>query len=168
LARLERAGRLLCVVTQNIDGLHQMAGHAPERVIEIHGSAHTVRCLDCGTTWPAAIVQTRLATGESVPACEICGGPLRAATILFGESLPRQALRRAFTVAAACDLMLVVGSSLIVNPAAQVPVVAKRAGAHVALVNRTSTPLDTLADVRVSGEAGATLAALTDALLGDE
>ena len=103
-----------------------------------------------------------------MPACEICGGPLRAATILFGESLPRQALRRAFTVAAACDLMLVVGSSLIVNPAAQVPVVAKRAGAHVALVNRTSTPLDTLADVRVSGEAGATLAALTDALLGDE
>lgn len=167
LARLERAGRLLCIVTQNIDGLHLAAGNAPERVIELHGSAHTVRCLDCGETWPASIVQARLAAGESVPACEVCGGPLRAATILFGESLPRQALSRAFTAAAACDLMLVVGSSLIVKPAAQVPVVAKRAGAHLALINRTPTPLDALADVLVAGEAGPTLSALADALLAE-
>ena len=165
LAALERAGRLLAVITQNIDGLHQKAGNDPDRVIELHGSAHTIRCLDCGRSWPATAIAERLTAGESVPSCPVCGGPLRAATVLFGEPLPTPAFRRAVDAARACDLMLVVGSSLIVNPAAQLPALAKRAGAPLAIVNRTPTPLDPLADVLVGAEAGPTLAALASALL---
>ena len=168
LAALERGGRLLAIVTQNIDGLHQKAGSTPSRVIELHGSAHAVRCLECGTEWPAAIIQDRLATGESVPACSVCGGPLRATTVLFGEALPIDALRQATDLARSCDLMLVVGSSLIVNPAARLPLLAKQAGARLAVVNRTPTPLDPLADVRMTADAGPTLAALATALLADE
>lgn len=164
LVAIERMGRLEATITQNIDGLHQAAGSEPERVIELHGSAHTIRCMDCGRTWPAAVIQTRLAEGESVPACSVCGGALRAATVLFGESLPAEALQRAAAAARMCDLMLVVGSSLIVNPAAQLPVLAKRSGARIAIINRTPTPLDPLADVRVTADAGPTLAELAAAL----
>jgi NAD-dependent deacetylase len=166
LAALERTGRLTSVITQNIDGLHQAAGNDPERVIELHGTAHRIRCLDCGTEWSAAEIQPRLAATEGELRCEICGGPLRAATILFGEALPREALDRAIAAARACDLMLVVGSSLIVNPAAQLPVLAKRSGARLAIVNRTPTPLDALADVHVIGEAGPVLSAVSAAVTG--
>jgi NAD-dependent deacetylase len=165
LAALERAGRLTHVITQNIDGLHQKAGTSPERIVELHGTAHRIRCLDCGSVWPAPVVHARLNAGESVPACEICGGLLRAATILFGEPLPREALDRGIAVARACDLMLVIGSSLIVHPAAQLPVLAKRHGARLAIVNRTPTPLDALADVHIVGDAGPTLAAVQAALI---
>jgi NAD-dependent deacetylase len=165
LVALERAGRLLAIVTQNIDGLHQKAGSAPDRVIELHGSAHTVRCLDCGTTWPGAAIQTCLAAGEEEPACAVCGGPLRAATVLFGEPLPAAALRQAAAAAQACDLMLVVGTSLVVNPAAQIPVLAKQGGARLAIINRDPTPLDHLADALVTADAGPTLAALASALV---
>ncbi len=164
LVAIERMGRLGTTITQNIDGLHQAAGSEPQRVIELHGSAHTIRCMDCARTWPAAEIQARLAEGESVPACTVCGGPLRAATVLFGEPLPAEALQRAAAAASACDLMLVVGSSLIVNPAAHLPVLAKRSGARIALINRTPTPLDALADVRVTADAGPTLADLATAL----
>ncbi len=164
LVVLERMGRLVATITQNIDGLHQAAGSEPERVIELHGSAHTIRCMDCRRTWPAPVVQARLSEGESVPACTLCGGPLRAATVLFGEPLPTEALQRAAAAARMCDLMLVIGSSLIVNPAAQVPVLAKRSGARIAIINRTATPLDPLADVRMTAEAGSTLAELAAAL----
>lgn len=166
LAALERSGRLSYVVTQNIDGLHQAAGNSPDRVIELHGTAHRIRCLDCGTEWPAAEIQARLATTEGELRCEICGGPLRAATVLFGEALPRAALDRAIAAARACDLMLVVGSSLIVKPAAQLPVLAKRSGARLAIVNRTPTPLDALADVHLIGQAGAILSAVNAAVIG--
>jgi len=164
LVALERMGRVVATITQNIDGLHQAAGSEPEQVIELHGSAHTIRCMDCGRSWPAETVQARLAEGESMPACTVCGGPLRAATVLFGESLPAEALQRAAAAAQMCHLMLVVGSSLIVNPAAQLPVLAKRFGARIALINRTPTPLDSLADVRVTADAGPTLAGLAAAL----
>jgi NAD-dependent deacetylase len=166
LAEVERAGRLRYVITQNIDGLHQAAGNTPERVIELHGTAHRVRCLECATEWQAAEIQARLTATEGELRCEICGGPLRAATILFGEALPRNALDRAIAAARACDLMLVVGSSLIVNPAAQLPVLAKRSGARLAIVNRTPTPLDALADVHVIGEAGPVLSAVSGAVMG--
>ena len=166
LVALERAGRLLAVVTQNIDGLHQKAGSAPDRVIELHGTAHRVRCLDCGRTWPADQIQSRLAAGETEPRCAVCGGPLRGATVLFGEPLPTAALRRAAEVSAACDLMLVVGSSLVVNPAAQLPVLAKQHGAGLAIVNRTPTPLDALADALVGGDAGPILRQVATQLVG--
>lgn len=167
LAALVRAGRISAVITQNIDGLHQKAGNDPDRVIELHGTAHRIRCLDCGATWPAADIQDRLDVSDEEPRCDRCGGPLRAATILFGESLPADALQRAVEEARGCDLMLVVGSSLIVNPAAQLPVLAKQQGAGLAIVNRTPTPLDELADVHAIAEAGPTLGALAAGLLGD-
>jgi NAD-dependent deacetylase len=166
LVALERVGLLLAVVTQNIDGLHQKAGNDPDRVIELHGTAHRVRCLDCERSWPAEVVQARLAAGELEPRCPVCGGPLRGATVLFGEPLPDEALRRATEVSADCDLMLVVGSSLVVNPAARLPVLAKRRGARLAIVNRTPTPLDALADVRVAGDAGPVLRVLATRLVG--
>jgi NAD-dependent deacetylase len=164
LARLQSAGRLSLVITQNIDGLHQKAGSDPARTIELHGSAHRVRCLDCDASWPADEVQNRLEL-EPLPACEICGGMLRAATILFGQAMPEEALRRAFAVARATDLMLVVGSSLVVQPAARLPEIAVAGGARLAIVNNEPTPLDSLADVVVRSSAGPVLTALADGLL---
>src|SRR5215216_5893175 len=163
LARLQSAGRLSYVVTQNIDGLHQKAGSDPERTIELHGTAHRVRCLDCGASWPADQIQTRLEL-EPVPTCERCGGMIRAATVLFGQAMPEDALRRAFAVARSSDLMLVVGSSLIVQPAARLPQIAVAGGAQVAIVNNAPTPLDSLANVVVRSSAGAVLSALVDAM----
>jgi NAD-dependent deacetylase len=168
LAALAEAGRLIAVITQNIDGLHQAAGLADEDVVELHGTTHRVRCLDCGTTWPAAEIQALLIGGISEPHCPRCGGPLRSATVLFGESLPEEALRRAVALARESDLFLVVGSSLIVNPAARLPVLAQESGARLALINRTPTPLDALADIHISGEAGPTLAALAAGVLGTD
>lgn len=165
LAALERSGRLDVVITQNIDGLHQKAGNSPDRVLELHGTTHRIRCVSCGTVYDGRAIQSRLDAGEEEPACERCGGILRSATILFGESLPREALDRAVAAANRCDLMLVIGSSLVVNPAARLPVIAKRSGAALAIVNRTPTPLDAIADVHVLGEAGPTMQAFADALL---
>jgi NAD-dependent deacetylase len=167
LARFERAGKLLAIVTQNIDGLHQKAGNQPDRVIELHGSSHRLRCLSCGRVYDGQAIQARLDAGEVDPRCEVCGGVLRSATILFGESLPREALNTAHAVARATDLMLVVGSSLVVNPAARLPAIAKEQGAGLIIINRTPTPLDAQADVRVAAEAGPTLQALADRVLGE-
>ncbi len=164
LAALERAGRLIGVITQNIDGLHQRAGNDPDRVVELHGTAHRVGCIACSAVWSGAEIQARQDAGESFPRCVLCGGALRTATVLFGESLPPDALRRAASLAQACDAMLIVGSSLVVQPAASLPVLARERGAKLAIVNRMTTPLDALADVRVAGDAGPTLAALAAAL----
>lgn len=160
LVRLFELGRLRAVITQNIDGLHQKAGLPSDRVVELHGTAHRVRCLNCKRTVPAAEIQHRQEAGEEEPRCAVCGGPLRSATVLFGETLPAEPLRKAVALAQAADLLLVVGSSLVVNPAARLPVMAKQAGAHLAIVNREPTPLDTLADARLWTDAGPTLAAL--------
>lgn len=165
LAALQHAGRLGEIITQNIDGLHQKAGSPPDSVIELHGSAHEIKCLTCGRIWPAAYIQGRLMAGEDEPSCEVCGGILRAATVLFGEPLPQDALRAAAQAAANCDLFLVVGSSLVVNPAAQIPLLAQRAGAKLAIVNHTPTGLDSRADVVVRLDAGPALAVLSLNLL---
>jgi NAD-dependent deacetylase len=166
LARLQSAGRLSHVITQNIDGLHQKAGSDPERTIELHGTAHRVRCLDCDASWPADQIQARLEL-EPLPSCDMCGGMLRAATVLFGQAMPADALRRAFAVARSSDLMLVVGSSLVVQPAARVPEIAVASGARLAIVNNEPTPLDSLADVVVRASAGGVLSALVNDLLDD-
>lgn len=165
LATLERDGRLLGIVTQNIDGLHQKAGNDPGRVVELHGTTHLVRCLSCNTTWASEEIQRRL-EDEPLPLCTVCGGHLRSATVLFGEAMPAEPLRRAIDLARTCDLMLVVGSSLVVQPAARIPVLAKQSGATLAMVNRESTPLDDLADVLVAGDAGPVLSAVAAAALG--
>jgi NAD-dependent deacetylase len=166
LATLERLGVLQAVITQNIDGLHQKAGSSEERVIELHGSAHRIRCRSCGTNWPAADIQARLDRGDMEPACPKCGGMLRSGTILFGEALPPVTLSRAVDVASTCEVMLVVGSSLVVQPASQLPLLAKRNGASIVIINRTPTPLDPVADVHLLGEATATLRDLVEALSG--
>lgn len=168
LARFERAGKLLAVVTQNIDGLHQKAGNQPDRVVELHGSSHRIRCVSCGRVYDGRAVQARLDAGEEDPRCEVCGGILRAATILFGEALPRQALHTAFAVAQHTDLLLVVGSSLMVNPAARLPAIARERGAGLVIINREPTPLDHRADVRIAADAGPTLRLLADRVLGTE
>jgi NAD-dependent deacetylase len=159
LAVLEQQGKLLGVVTQNIDGLHQAAGHAPERVIELHGNAHGVRCLQCDEVADRETVQARVIAGEAEPPCRTCGGILKPTTISFGEPMPRRPLTRADALMRESDLVLVVGSTLVVHPAAGLPETAVRAGAKLAIVNQTPTPLDGLATVVVRGKAGEILPA---------
>jgi NAD-dependent deacetylase len=168
IARFERAEKLLMVVTQNIDGLHQKAGNTPDRVIELHGSTHRIRCTDCGRLYAGVDIQDRLEAGEEDPRCPVCGGVLRGGTVLFGEALPEDALRTAVAVARASDLMLVVGSSLVVNPAARLPLIAKHAGARLVILNLSETPLDDEADIRLMAEAGPALAYIADHALDDE
>lgn len=167
IARLEEAGKILAVITQNIDSLHQKAGTHPERVIELHGSAHALRCLNCGNVMDGARVQEMLEAGDPDPRCDVCGGPLRSGTVLFGESLPRLALELAHKVALVTDLMIVVGSSLVVNPAARLPAIARERGAGLIIINRTATPLDAAADVVVRTESGPTLTALADIVVNN-
>lgn len=167
IARFEEAGRLLALITQNIDGLHQKAGNSPDRVIELHGSTHIIRCTRCGREFAGVDIQRRLDAGEIDPHCEICGGALRSGTVLFGEALPEQALRMAYAVARATDLMLVVGSSLVVNPAARLPAIAKEHGARLVIVNQSTTPLDELADIRIEASAGGSLSGIADRVLGE-
>jgi NAD-dependent deacetylase len=157
LVELERQGKLTAVVTQNIDGLHQRAGHDPDRVIELHGNAHGVECLGCGAWQTRQEVHDRVTAGEEEPICARCGGILKPTTVSFGQSMPYEPLRRAGQEVAHCDLVLVVGSSLVVYPAADVPRQGVAAGAKLAIVNATPTPLDDYAAVVVRGQAGGVL-----------
>lgn len=169
IATLERSGRVSAIVTQNIDGLHQKAGTDPAKVLELHGSSHRIRCQACGREYAADTIHGRLEQGETDPRCEHCGGILRASTVLFGETLPEVTLRRALEASAEADLMLIVGSSLVVKPAAQLPVVARKRGARLVIVNREPTPLDELAHAVVRGEAGPVLEELVRQVLdGDD
>ena len=155
LAELDYRGKLDLLITQNIDGLHALAGSSPERTVELHGTAHRVFCLDCGATETRDAISARLNAGEAIPACRICGGTLRAATIAFGEPLPREPWQRAAAAAARSDLFLIIGSSLVVNPAAHLPRIAANAGANVVILNQTLTPLDDIAHLLLRGPAGA-------------
>jgi NAD-dependent deacetylase len=154
LAELERLGRLRLLITQNIDGLHAAAGSSAARTVELHGTAHRVYCMACGAETARDEISARLDAGEAIPACGRCGGTLRAATVAFGEPLPREPWARALAEARRSDLFLVVGSSLVVNPAAQLPLAAARAGAYLAIVNQTPTPLDDAAQLLLRGPAG--------------
>jgi NAD-dependent deacetylase len=154
LAELERRGQLTAVVTQNIDGLHQRAGHDPDRVIELHGNAHSVRCLDCDALSSRQSIHARLLAGDEEPRCSGCGGVLKPMTVSFGEPMPRWPLRRAEEVVRQSDLVLVIGSSLVVYPAAGLPSIGVSAGARLAIVNDTPTPLDVQATLVARGRAG--------------
>ncbi len=145
-ARLERAGLVTAVVTQNIDMLHQRAGS--QTVIELHGSPAHHTCLGCGHDYDYDWACARVAR-DGVPRCEICGGTVKPDITFFGEMLPDGALERAGDLAAAADLMLVLGSSLLVQPAASIPLVTHRCGGKLAIINKGETPLDRLADVRL-------------------
>jgi NAD-dependent deacetylase len=165
IAALERDGRVEAIVTQNIDGLHQKAGSAPDRVLELHGSSHRLRCTQCGREYDTGAIMARLDAGETDPRCDACGGVLRSGTVLFGEALPEETLRRAVEASTRADLMLVVGSSLVVKPAAQLPVLARRQGAGLVIVNREPTPLDEIATAVVRGGAGQILGTIARMVL---
>jgi NAD-dependent deacetylase len=162
LATLERLGLLDCVITQNVDDLHQRAGTDPARVIELHGNATRVRCLGCDARYSRDAIQTRLLAGEAVPACEACGGILKPFTVLFGEPMPETLVARAAERARAAGCFLVVGSSLAVYPAAYMPTYAREAGARLVVVNLTPTRLDHVADVVLAGPAGTILGGLVE------
>ena len=164
LVDLERSGRLDLLVTQNIDGLHQKAGSDPARMVEIHGTSLEVMCLSCGDRQPAEPVHDRVRAGEADPTCAICGGILKSATISFGQSLVAEDLIRAEEAAANCDVLLAVGSTLAVFPAAGLVPVAVRHGAVTIIVNGEPTDMDNLADVVLRESIGDCLPALVQGL----
>ncbi|MFX1295282.1 MAG: NAD-dependent deacetylase [Promethearchaeota archaeon] len=154
LAELERLGKLTVVITQNVDGLHQKAGNTD--VIELHGTALKAHCLKCGAQYKRADVIERVRNGENPPLCTQprCKGILKSNTILFGESLPQYALLRAYQLSETCDLMIVLGSSMVVYPAAQLPNVARKCGANIIIINLEETEKDYLADIVINGKIG--------------
>jgi NAD-dependent deacetylase len=147
LVDLERTGRLRAIVTQNIDGLHQRAGSSPELLIEIHGTLFQVECLGCRARTSMDDALARVAAGEEDPPCLECGGILKSATISFGQAMDPTTLRAATVAAAGCDLLLAVGTSLTVFPAAGLVDVALSAGARLVIVNASPTQYDRAADV---------------------
>jgi NAD-dependent deacetylase len=144
---LEDQGRLLAVVTQNIDNLHHKAGNSPEKIIELHGTVISVSCLSCKKKYERDEVQARLSSGVKVPYCDDCGGILKPDTISFGQAMPEEEMERSIRYAGVCDLCIVLGSSLVVYPAASVPLHAVRSGARLMIVNRDPTPQDMDADL---------------------
>lgn len=159
LVKLSEEGRLLALITQNIDGLHRRAGIPTERLIEIHGNSAEGRCLDCRAPMPLETVRVIIEETAASPRCP-CGGLVKAAIISFGERVPDEALRRSNDVAARADLFLVIGSSLQVQPAATLPLLAKRSGATLAIINREATPLDQLAEFALHRPIGTVFSAL--------
>lgn len=151
IKEIEDRGKLLALVTQNIDSLHHRAGNSPEKIIEIHGTAFSVTCLSCGRVYDRDEIQKRLSEGLRVPYCDACRGPLKPATISFGQAMPQEKLDLAFKCASACDLCMVLGSSLAVYPAASIPAYAAEAGAPLMIVNRDPTPLDSKAALVIRG-----------------
>ena len=144
---IEESGKLLAIVTQNIDNLHHKAGNSPERIIEIHGTAFSVSCLSCGKKYDRNDIQERLNSGVKVPYCDDCAGILKPDTISFGQAMPEDKMADALMYARECDLCIVLGSSLVVYPAASVPVHAVQNGARLIIINRDETPLDAEADL---------------------
>lgn len=157
VAELIRRGTAHAVITQNIDGLHQAAGVTEERVIELHGNTTYARCLECGAHHELAPIRVAFLRDETLPVCDHCGGLVKTATISFGQTMPEDAMARAEAATRACDLFLVLGSSLVVQPAAGFPLLAKRGGARLVILNRDPTPLDSAADLVLHAPIGATL-----------
>jgi len=157
LGSLVAQGKMPAVITQNIDGLHQASGIPADRVIELHGNGTYATCLSCGRRHELDWVRRRFEVTGEPPGCESCGGTVKSATISFGQSMPKEAMRRAQELTLACDLFLVIGSSLVVYPAAGFPILAKRNGAKLVIVNREPTELDGIADLVIRGEIGPVL-----------
>jgi NAD-dependent deacetylase len=149
LVDLERQGRLRALLTQNVDGLHQAAGSSPQRVLELHGTVHAVECLSCGDRTSMDSALARIDAGDPDPACLVCGGILKSATVSFGQALDGAVLDAAAAAAADCDVFLAVGTSLVVYPVAGLVEIATAHGARVVIVNAEPTPYDGLADLVV-------------------
>jgi NAD-dependent deacetylase len=158
LAELVSRNTVSHVITQNIDNLHQASGVPPEKTIELHGNTTYATCLDCGARYEIAPLRLAFDKAGMVPDCS-CGGYIKPATISFGQAMPEAAMRAALEAALACDLFLVLGSSLVVYPAAGFPLQAKREGAKLVILNRTPTDQDANADLVIREGIGPTLAA---------
>jgi NAD-dependent deacetylase len=158
VAALHEMGKLDCVITQNTDGLHQKAGVPADKVLEIHGTMQWVDCLDCRQRYPRAYAHDKMLSGEKVPRCGSCNGLLKPATVAFGQAMPETETREAEHRSSGCDLFLSAGSSLVVYPAAQMPIIAKQSGARLVIMNLTPTPHDHYADVTIAEKTGETLA----------
>ena len=158
IASLYRVGKVPAVITQNIDNLHQASGIAAEHVVELHGNTTYGLCLDCAERYEIDWVRARMEAGNGcAPDCPSCGGYIKTATISFGQSMPEEAMRRAEDLSLACDLFLAIGSSLVVWPAAGFPLLAKRNGARLVIVNREATDFDDNADLVVRADIGTVL-----------
>ena len=160
LVELERRGMLHTLITQNVDGLHLLAGTSPERVVEIHGTVREVGCLSCGERAPIERALERVRAGEEDPPCRSCGGILKVATISFGQGLVPEDLRRSEEAALACDLLLAVGTTLLVFPIAGVVPIAKHAGARIVIINGEPTEMDELGDAVIRDSISEVLQAL--------
>jgi NAD-dependent deacetylase len=159
VAELVRRGKVAAIITQNIDNLHQDSGIPADKVIELHGNSTYSTCLDCGTRHENDVIKQSFVGRDELPLCRSCGGMVKTATISFGQSMPLEPMQRAEEETLACDLFIVIGSSLVVHPAASFPLVAKRNGARLVILNREETPLDIYADLVLHEEIGATLSA---------
>ena len=156
LARLEQMGLLQAVITQNIDGLHQASGLSDENIIELHGNTCRIRCMSCRKISPIDDVQQRLTAGDMAPECQ-CGGYLKPDTISFGQSMPVAEVEKAAALSRDSDFFLVVGSTLLVQPAAHMPIYAQNGGAFLAIINLSDTPCDEMCNVLIRGKAGEVL-----------
>jgi NAD-dependent deacetylase len=164
VAALVARGLVHHVITQNIDNLHQDSGVPEEQVIELHGNTRYAKCLECGIRAELGPIRSHFEAKGEVPDCSACGGILKTATISFGQTMPELEMARADKTTRECDLFLVLGSSLVVYPAAGFPILAKRCGARLVIVNREPTEQDGLADLALHAEIGPTLSAAVNAL----
>lgn len=157
LAELDKLGKLDCVITQNIDNLHQKAGVPDDKVFELHGNMGWIVCLSCGRRCPAEQIRARLDEGEEIPECQSCHGILKPDIVLFGETLPEKVFEEATRRSSRADLFMVIGSTLIVYPAAYMPTYAVDSGAKLVIINLSSTPMDKQASVLIKAKAGETM-----------
>jgi NAD-dependent deacetylase len=162
IAELNDLGKLDCVITQNVDNLHHKAGVPAEKVFELHGNVQWAVCLSCGKRYPFEQIKARWEKGEEIPDCEECGGMLKPDAVLFGEALPQDVLQEASRRAADCDLFIVVGSTLVVYPAAYMPLYAVRAGAKLIIMNLSDTPMDAQATVLIRARAGEAMSKIVE------
>lgn len=156
LVELERMKLLRGIITQNVDGLHQKAGNSAKVVVELHGTAHSISCLDCGRRYDCETIYASVSKGTKVPYCEYCQGILKPDTVWPGEPLSPNVAKRALQMATSCKLFIVAGSSLEVQPAAYLPVKAKESGAKLVIINLTPTPYDKYSDYLIRHPAGET------------
>ncbi len=166
IADLDKIGKLDCVITQNVDSLHQAAGVPDDKVFELHGSMRRVVCLQCRRRYPMTEIKQRLDAGEEVPDCEACHGILKPDIVLFGEALPDEVFSEATFRAENCDLFIVVGSSLVVYPAALIPGYATDSGAGLIIINLSETPMDERATIIIRARAGEAMSRIIQKLTG--
>jgi NAD-dependent deacetylase len=162
VARWVNSGKVTAVITQNVDGLHQRSGVPDSQVIELHGNSTYAACLECGKRYELAAIREDFEVAEEPPVCDSCSGIIKTATISFGQSMPVREMQLAEEQVLACDLFIAIGSSLVVYPAAGFPLMAKRNGAKLVIINREPTDLDPACDLVLNTEIGVTVSAIGD------